>query len=154
MVVNHRRLGLQGRSKLMGVALEPSAAAEFAQFKMVLPAMRRVVTFYAPDESATRVRDAQAESKKLGIELIAVPVSSARDVQDLYDENTREADAVWLLSDPVVMNPDTFEFMTKRGVQRRIPMLASFSETFAREGALVAVSADLTAFGSERRPLP
>ena len=149
MVVNYRRLPLEGRSNVMGIALESSTASEFSQFKMILPKLAKSLAFYVPNQSGKLVEEARVELAKLGVELEAVPVESAEDVKVEYARHAGSVDGVWLLNDPVLMNKATFEYLRAQCEKDKLPLLASFSDEFARLGALMSVSTDLSSLGSQ-----
>ncbi len=149
MVVNHGRLGLAGSPNVMGIALETPPAIEMAQFKMVLPGLRRVLAFYAPKESGHFVQKGREELAAMGIELVAAPVEDAEDVKEALATHGGAVDAVWLLNDPVVMNQEVFAFLREETLRLRRPFLASLSNRFAHAGALMAVSVDFTSLGAQ-----
>jgi putative ABC transport system substrate-binding protein len=149
LVVNYKRHGLDRHPNVMGIALEIPPANEFAQFKMVAPGMRRVLTFYVERESAGLVARAQTELHDLGIDLVAVAVTSAADVEARYDEHAKGVDGIYFLNDPVVMNRRTFEFLRDRSRRDRLPFFSSLSDQFARAGAVMSISTDLNALGPQ-----
>ncbi|MCC6808519.1 MAG: hypothetical protein IT381_13925 [Deltaproteobacteria bacterium] len=149
LVVNYRRLQLAQRPNVMVIALEPPAAAEFIQFQLVLPTLRRVLAFYAPHESAELVKSAKVQLAAMDIELVAIPVSSIDDVPDAYQANKKGKDAVWFLNDSVIMNPKTFAYLRTHTLQDRLPFIASLSEDFAVNGALMSVSVDLRSLAGQ-----
>ena len=65
---------------------------------------------------------------------------------DLHDNNV---DAIWVHIDPVVMNQKSFDFLKERSLATGLPLLTSLSDKFAEAGALVSVSVDFTAIGSQ-----
>jgi|GEM_PF-6193480 len=150
MVVNYRRLPLEGRDNVMGIALESSTASEFSQFKMVLPALEKSLAFYVPSQSGQIVDEARAELQKLGVDLKAVPVESADQVKAEYAKHAGTVDGVWLLNDPALLKDKaTFEYLRAQCEKDQLPLLASFSDDYARLGALMSVSTDLSALGSQ-----
>lgn len=144
-----QELGLIGLTNFMGVAVAPQPEMEFSQFMMVLPHMRRVVTFFEPASSQALVEQARQSLRGLGIELIAVPVTSPEDIKQKFAASTPGADAVWLLADPVAINEETFEYLRRSTMANRQPLLTSLSEHFSEAGALVSVSVDLGSVGSQ-----
>ena len=149
MVVNHARLNLQPNPRRMGIAFEPSLAAEFAQFKMVLPHLKRVGVFYSKRESSNLFAQALEEWKGLNVELEGVAVESPTHIEPALPGLMKRVDALWLLSDPLIIEPQTFALLRQACQASGRPLVASLSETFARNGALIAVSPDLTALGAQ-----
>jgi putative ABC transport system substrate-binding protein len=149
MVVNYRRLGLAGHKNVMGVAMESSTTSEFSQFRMILPELRRVLAFYVAADSQSLVDAARAELAGLGIELDAVAVGDTGGVEAGFAKHGAGADAVWLLNDPVVMKRDTVALLRAQSRRAKIPFVASLSDEFTRQGALMSVSTDLAGLGSQ-----
>lgn len=149
MTVGYQRLSELEGADVMGVPLELPPQAEFSQFKLALPSLRRVVTFYSPAESYELVTRAREELRGLELELVAVPIASARDVPDAYGRAVGRGDAIWMMNDPLVMNEKVFTFLKSRTRADKVPLLCSLSGAFARDGALMAVSVDLRALGRQ-----
>jgi putative ABC transport system substrate-binding protein len=147
MVVNHGQYAELAGPGIMGVSLEPPPAQEFVQFKLLLPGLRRVLTFYTPRESDGFIERATAELAALGIELIAVPARSPADIEDTL--SVASADAVWMWSDPVMANDAAFEVIRARSMVRSLPLVTSLSDDYARAGALVSVGVDFRSVGSQ-----
>ncbi len=149
LVVNYRRLGIEKLPNVMVVALEPPPVSEFVMFRLVLPNLHRVLAFYSPKESAELVQRATAELSTIGVELKAVPVDSPAEIPAQYAAHKAGMDAVWFLTDSVVMNPETFAFLQTRTLADRMPFIASLSDEYAANGALMSVSVDLRAFAGQ-----
>jgi ABC-type uncharacterized transport system substrate-binding protein len=136
LVMNQAQHRLAADPNLMGVALELAPLVEFAQFKRVLPALRRVVAFYDPDASAAEIQQARSELRRLGITLDAVPWGP--DMPGAASAALQAADAVWILNDSVVL-PHARRILRAAAAQGR-PVVTSFSGALARQGALMSVS--------------
>ena len=153
MVYNHRRHALDGDPNVAGISVEGSPAGDFLKFKMVAPHLKQVLVFYNPAESGALINSAQKDLSAIDLRLIAVPTPSPQDVERLYQEHSATADAVWILSDPVVMNRTTFGFLKERAFASRIPLLSSLSERFAHAGVLMDISADHATLGTQAASL-
>lgn len=141
MVVNHRRHALEGEN-VAGISFEVPAVAEFTQFKMIMPALSRTLVLYSDDTEAL-IDDAQANIGGLGVTLVGVKAADGRLPQDL-DAQLQNVDAVWLLNDPAVVTPGNFAQLVRSADARRVPVIASVSDTFAHSGAMMSVSLDFT----------
>lgn len=138
---------------ISGIALDLPPFTEFSMYKMVLPRMRRVMTFYAPKKSKALIAQAERELKQLDIQLLAYPIHQASEIPGLFKEHAAEADAVWLLTDPLVMSEDTFEFLRDEATAAHLPFLCSTFEDFAYHGALMSVSVDFANVGAQAASL-
>jgi putative ABC transport system substrate-binding protein len=133
----------------MGIAMESSTTSEFSQFRMILPELRRVLAFYVASESQSLVDAARAELEPLGLELLAVEVADASGVEAAFQQHAGGADAVWLLNDPLLMTRDTFAVLRAQSRRAKLPFVASLSDQFTRDGALMSVSTDLAGLGTQ-----
>jgi len=147
MVVNYRGHGLTD-STAMGVALETPPLAEFSQFMLVLPQIKRVLAFHSKSTEAL-VEQARADLATLGITLDAVAIANESEIPEALDRHLPNADAVWMLSDAVVMTRKTFSLFKEQTLLKRKPFVASLSDEFAERGALMSVSVDFTSLGGQ-----
>jgi len=116
---------------------------------MVIPSLNRVLAFYSPAQSGTMVEDARTQLGRLGVELVAVAVDTTAEIEQQYAEHRGKVDGVWMINDPMVMNRKTFAFLRDRTRADKLPFAASLSEELAKAGALMAVSPDFKAIGSQ-----
>lgn len=149
MVVNFERHHLAELPNFMGIALELPPAAEYAQFKMIAPRVKRVLAFYSPTESLALVNRARTDLLPMGVELVATAVETPEQLEARYEELAPTVDAVWLLNDPTIMSARTFSFLRDRTQAQRLPFFASLSDRFVEAGALASVSQDFAALGSQ-----
>ncbi len=147
MVVNHGRLKELAAPDVMGIALEVPPTAEFTQFKLVVPSMNRVLALYAAEHSSDVIANATKAARTLGITLIAIPVHNLEEVKARYVEHGHGIDTIWLLNDPVVMNPASFAYLREVANRDHVALVSSLSEKFAKAGALMSVSVDLSSLG-------
>jgi putative ABC transport system substrate-binding protein len=116
---------------------------------MVLPRLARVLVFYNQAESQPLIERARRDLRQLAAEVVGLPVESTAQIRTLYQRHARGVDAVWFMNDPFVMTPEVFAFLRDRTQRDRIPFVASLSDTFARQGALMSISTELAAIGSQ-----
>jgi putative ABC transport system substrate-binding protein len=149
LVMNYKHLGLETMPNMMGVAMETSPMSDFLQFKMVLPNMKRVLAFHQEKDSDAIVARARQELQRLGIELMTKKISDPTQIPTLYAKHRHEIDAVWLLPDSMVMNAKTFAELRSLTVHDHMPFIASLSEDFAQQGALMSASVDFMSLGAQ-----
>lgn len=149
MVVNSSRFGLESYPNISGIGLETPPLVEFTQFKMVAPGMKKLLTFYNATNSTGTIASARSALAQLGIDLVAVEVSTAEEVVGAYATHKAGVDSVWLGPEPLVMNPTTFAFLREQTRRDKILLVASLSSQFTRQGALMSVSVDTNNVGGQ-----
>jgi putative ABC transport system substrate-binding protein len=115
--------------------------------KEMLPAVRRVVTFYAPDNPAAQlsVKFAREAARSLKVELLERPVASVEELQaGLHALRPGEADALLYVSDAMVGSQAQMMIDTARA--RRLPTMLSHKTSVAK-GALASVGDSYYAIG-------
>lgn len=137
------------RGNVAGIALELSPRIEFTMYRMILPNTRRVLSFYTEAGSGQFVRRATEALREIGVDLNAIAVRDADDIEAAFDKHAPSADAVWLLSDPVVMRVGTFERLKRLTDAHKLPLLCSTFEQFVARGALMAVALDFDNMASQ-----
>ena len=148
MVLDPDRLKVLGQPQVAGVALENSVVNTFAQFRLVLPGMRKVLAFHSPSSQAFATR-AKEQLAKLDIELVAMSVAGPDEVKTSFPKSLAGYDAIWQINDPVIFTESEFYFLRDKSHETRVPFLASLAEEFAQAGATAAVSVDLTSLGAQ-----
>jgi ABC-type uncharacterized transport system substrate-binding protein len=143
----------QGRARLgaganvMGISMENAPLQEFTKFKMVMPALNRVLVLYTPGFSDADVEEARAALTEINVDLVRMPVPAGADAVTILAARAGEPfDALWLASDPVMKQ---FEALKAACNARHLPLLTSLSDVFAKSGALMSVAVDLRALGAQ-----
>lgn len=153
MVLNYKRHQELKTPMTMGVALEVPPYVELLQFKLPLQGMRKLLVIYSEANAADIVAEAKQVAGNIGLELVTVPVKTASDVPSVFDKHVAAVDSVWLLNDPVVMNPQAFGYLRQASLKHGKVLVSSLSDEFARAGAVLSVSVDLKSLGYQAASL-
>jgi ABC-type uncharacterized transport system substrate-binding protein len=132
-----------------GVSLELPPRFEFMMYKLVLPELQNVHTFYDERTSRAFVESATDALAGLGIRLRAHPVEDLDDFRQAFGDALPTADAIWLFADPTVTTPEHFHVARELAWAAKKPLLCSTFAVFAREGALMAVAIDYEHVGAQ-----
>ena len=149
VVVNHQRIESLEHSQVMGIDFQVPPALEFVRYRMVMPKLQTVVAFYSPEVPKSSLEKTIQALKLVGITLRAVAVRSPLDLESKYQSATKDVDAVWYMSDPLLVNRSTFDFLKSRTATDKIALLAPFSEQLTEAGALMSVSVDFKSLGPQ-----
>lgn len=131
-----------------GVRLERSYRAQLGALKGLLPKASRVAVLYDPARSAQSIRLARAAANESGLELIAVELARPDDAAAVLATLSGKADALWMISDPTVLNVSTFEAMVTFAEREKLPFLA-LDARFVERGALLAFAVDYARMGRQ-----
>jgi ABC-type uncharacterized transport system substrate-binding protein len=115
--------------------------------KEMIPRLRRVVTFYSPDNPAARlsVTIARDAARQLKVELVERPVTSVEELRvGLRALRPGEADAFFFVSDAMVNSQEELIIDTARA--KRLPTMLPFKASVAK-GALASYGESYYALG-------
>lgn len=145
------RYGLDG-VHLTGVRMEMPPAMVLAQFRLLAPDVQSIAILVSASNKDPAIAEAIAAAKAVGLTVKAQRVTSERDARRTAAQIAARTDAIWLLPDPVVLTPGTFQFVRQQAVRNRIPLLA-YSEALVDAGALLCVAPDPEAIGVQAAEL-
>ena len=101
--------------------------------------LRRVGVIYNKSRTGSYLRRALDAAEGMGIELVALPVNSSRDVQQrLLDLQKRKVSALWLIADSIAVTPETVDSYFEFAQKNDLPLIG-FSQAYLAKGALAAV---------------
>ena len=139
-VINWRRLSLS--KKTYGVSNELNPEMQITLYRYIFPGLKRIVVLYSSKYNKHWFNEAQKAGKEMGVEIIGRSLSKRRNTLPELKELLKEVDALWLISDPVVMSDKkTLIELFKQCDVSKIPIL-SYHDAFADYGAMVIVSVD------------
>lgn len=130
------RLPHKGRSVL--IAMKPSPALLLERLRALQPGLKRLALLSdgRDGDFDTALRDAGAG---LGIDIVALRVSSPQGIPDALRRLPGKVDALWLSPDPLLVTPDTFQTIKNFSWDHSIPFYAPAS-SLAEAGAAASVS--------------
>ncbi|HVK93998.1 MAG TPA: ABC transporter substrate binding protein, partial [Noviherbaspirillum sp.] len=136
---------------LMGVSLTPDPLLLFSRLKNLLPAIRRVIVVYNPQQNDWLIRLARDAAKMYGLELVAYEVrdlaSAARMYENVFASSDGKRDAVWLPQDATSVDENTIlPLVLKESWDRSVPVFSS-SFLHVKKGALFALYPDNVELG-------
>ncbi len=135
--------------------------------KEMIPGLRRVVTFYSPDNPVARrsVKIARDAARQLKVELVERPVASVEELRArLHALRPGEADAFLFVSDAMVNSQE--ELILDAARAKRLPTMlpysasagkgepASYGESYYAVGLLSAKYVQRVLFGTRPGDLP
>ncbi|MEI8258199.1 MAG: ABC transporter substrate binding protein, partial [Deltaproteobacteria bacterium] len=133
-----------------GVPLEVSPAAQIEYVHGAAPRLRRLGVLYNPATWSAFIDQARTAARASGIELVAQPLSSVREVQQAEQQIVPTVDALLLLPDPSIWSQVTISFALLFGLQNNCAVLG-FLDALTQAGALMSIAPDYRAIGVRAR---
>jgi len=139
-IVNWRRLRMA--RKTYGISNELNPEMEITLFRTMFPGVKRIGVLYSYKYNKHWFNTAQEAGREMGVEVIGRYLSKKRDTLPELKELLPEIDALWLISDPVVMaDKDTLLEIFRQCESLKKPIF-SYHDAFAEYGAVLIVSVD------------
>ncbi|HVP56526.1 MAG TPA: ABC transporter substrate-binding protein [bacterium] len=133
---------------MTGVCLDVPVKEQFASLLEVVPEVRRIGVVYSPEESQFIVKEAENTANRMNIGLVTYPVHSEADVPGALNALRPKIDALWLVSDRVVLTTQSLQYVFLFAFQTNLPLMG-LSDHFVKMGALVAVGPDYEDVGKQ-----
>jgi putative ABC transport system substrate-binding protein len=129
--------------KLNGISLMPDPALLFAQLKLLVPGVRRVMVVYNPLSNEPLIKLAREAAKAQGLELLALEAgdlaSAARRYEAAFAGADGKRDALWLPQDLTTVDETTIlPIVLRESWNRSVPIFSS-SVLHVKKGALFAL---------------
>ena len=135
MVLNPKRYNLEAPN-LKGISLAIPLRDQLLLLQTVVPTVSRVGVLYDPEKSGPLVKNGEAQVHELGIELVGQKVSSQKELPAALREILPRIHALWLFPDSTVLTEDSFEYLLKVSLEKRVPVMG-FSTGLVQKGALL-----------------
>ncbi len=137
LVLNPESHGLPAQN-MTGILMRVPPAAQLASIQTLTPHARRIGLLYDPGQTGALVTESERVARKLGLQLITVPVENPSDVPGALRRVLPTIDLFWLLQDQTVITEDSMEFIVQTTLEAKVPMFG-FSPTLVQQGALGAL---------------
>ena len=138
MVISPERLGITEMEQMCGISVRPPVDLILDRFKRAFPWVRRIGVVYRPSRTGFMIEEAEKASEKLGLEILASPISSRRDVFRALNDLWGRIDALWLIPDPAFSWEDSMRYVLAESLRHKVLTFSS-SPRMVEKGALLAV---------------
>jgi len=133
---------------MTGVCLDVPVEEQFASLLSVVPRVKRIGVIYCPQESQFIVNEATRSATRIGLNLVAYPVYSEAEVSGALSAIRPDIDALWLVSDRMVLTTQSLQYVFLFAFQTNLPLMG-LSDHFVKMGALFAVGPDYEDVGRQ-----
>jgi len=139
-IINWRRLPMA--QKTYGVSSELNPEMYITLYRTMFPEVKRIGVLYSNKYNKHWFNNAREAAKEMGVEIIGRSLSKRKDTLPALKDLLPEIDALWLISDPVVMaDKNTLIELLKQCDVSKKPIL-SYHDAFADYGAALIISVD------------
>lgn len=146
-IIDWQRLPMA--EKTCGVSNELSPEMQITLFRYMFPELNKIGVLFSPKYNKHWFKKAEQAAKHMGIQLIGRPLSKKRNIIPELNELLTEIDALWLISDPVILaGKETLADLFKRCDEQLIPIL-TYHPAFAEYGAMMIISVDHATTGRQ-----
>ena len=121
------------------VVLDHPVELQLEWIKRVLPAARRLLVIYNPEENQWRVEAALRAFARAGLTLVLRPASDPALLPGILEHSGDAADAIWGFPDAQLLNRNTARPLLLFSYRNRMPLIAP-SDNWVAAGALFALS--------------
>lgn len=130
------------------VLLEFPLDTQLQWLRRIIPGAGSVGVLFNPKENQAKINSAVQVAKESGFTLVTQAVETPRALPDALENLSRNVDALWGISDSVVMTPQTAEPILLSTLRNKIP-LAGLSSSWVKAGALYALDRDYVDIGTQ-----
>jgi putative ABC transport system substrate-binding protein len=134
-------------SNCTGASLSIPADIQFRYFKQIIPKLKTLGVLYT-DNTAALIPPSVVVARQMGLNLVAVKVSSEKELSTSLDSIAKIADGIWSVADPNLFNPQSTKFILVNALRKGIPLMG-FSRNVVESGALFALDFDYKAIGRQ-----
>lgn len=135
-------------SQATGVFLNYLPETQLQWLKKLFPQFRRVGVIYSPEQNQAHIDTAGTVATRLGLELVAEPIDTPKELPTALDSLLRRIDILWALPDRVVLAPQTAREVLLTSFRNRIPVIGA-SAPWVKGGALYALDWDYRDMGAQ-----
>lgn len=145
--INWQRFTITGNTYVIASEVPPLTNA--MMFRYFFPDIKTVGVIYSKNHNKEWLKTAVAEAGQAGIRIIGKPVAKEKDVNHAIAQLLPGVDAVWLISDPVVLSGmEQVKEIFAQCDAKKIPVF-SYDQLFTDFGASFIISADVATMGKQ-----
>ena len=139
---------LQGQAHATAITLDMPIGKQLQWHQRFLPEAKRVGVLYNPQKNQEWVDQASRIADKLGLEIVAVKVTSPRDITSALKSLNHRVDSILAIPDKMVYSSNTAKAVLLFSFRNRIPFIG-LSGAWVKAGALYALDWDYSDLGRQ-----
>lgn len=146
-VINWQRLNIAEGT--YGVSNELSPAQEISLLRYFLPTIKTIGLLYNDEFSHAYVETIKKDALDSGFNIITQSINDQQEISEALNELLPKIDMFWIISDPMVLSgKESVQQIFQEAQQQNKPVYA-YSDVFIAQGAVLAISADMSTIGRQ-----
>ena len=146
-IINWRRLPMGKNTS--GISTELPVGMQLMMYRYFFPDIKNIGVLYSDIYNKEWLESVAEQAKEVGINIVADAVSKPEDVCSNLKKILPRIDAVWLISDPIVISEkESVVEIFKQSKLAKKPVF-TYDSVFADFGAALIISADIPTIGRQ-----
>lgn len=150
-VLNWRRQRL--RDDAYGIANELPSGMPLSMFRYLFPELKTIGVLYSETFNKEWLAEAVSAAADVHIELIGEKVNAPSDLSDALARLLPRVDALWLISDPVVLATENSAIDLFRQSDAKKKPVFAYDDVYVELGAVLTITADIPTMGIQAAKL-
>ena len=118
--------GLRGIPNICGVAMDISARKYISTLKEVFPKARDMGVVYNPKHSEYTIGELEYLEERMKVRFHKKPIDSDKDLKKALSSLAGKIDSFWMIGDPTIASPKSFEIIKKFCRKNKVALFTSF----------------------------
>ncbi len=135
-------------ANVTGVGLSYPFSTQLQWLKKFFPEQKKIAVLFDPAENANTVAELNKVFASAGLELIAIPVDSPKQLPFALEQLAQNVEVLLSIPDEVTMSPKTAKEVLLASFRNRVPLIG-LSDNWVKSGALYALSWDYNDLGQQ-----
>lgn len=120
-----------------GISLNIPVQKQLEMIAQGIPSIKCFGILYDPVHNSDFFRETVAEASSLKLRIIPLTVSSKKDIPAVLKQHWKKIDALWLIPDRTVISESIVQYVTKKALFKKIPVIG-FNRFFYESGAALS----------------
>jgi len=146
-IINWQRL--PRAKKMYGVSNELHTEMQITLYRYIFPTVKRIGVLYNEKYNSQWFAKTRRDAAAMGVEIIGQTVSGEKDTVAALRELLPKIDALWLISDPVIMSDKKVLSEAFNVCDAQKMPVFTYHEVYAQYGAVLMVSVDNPTLGRQ-----
>lgn len=125
-------------NNLTGASLDIPIRTQLDKFKLIFPDLQNVGVIFTHDSEAV-VGEARKVCEEMGLKLVAVAISSEKQIPETIESLRQKVDGLWAVADTVIFTPQSTQYLLLYTLRNGIPVMGPFT-SFVKAGALFTLT--------------